>query len=287
MGNLLRGLIAYLITSFGLAFAIDALGFLKALETKNDVLVLLLGVARMYAPFVGAVAAAIAMGIGVGSALREWGLRLGKARWIPLGITLPYAFYSVAIPIALLAGITVTNPIYSIPKLEYMAEKIGSGSLVLAIALINTVIAGSTINTIAALGEEMGWRGFLLTTLSKRIGLYGAAIVVGIVWSLWHAPLILIAGFNYPHHPDALGLATFTGLCIALSVALSILRAKSGSVLPPAFLHGNLNALGGLALLTFVGDEIITFPVGLLGIASVAIIATVLAIATRCRSLKQ
>ena len=286
MGKVLRGLVTYLAVSFGLAFAIDFAGFLRALEAKSGVLVLALGVARMYAPFLGAVCAAIAMGVGVGRALREWGLRLGRARWIPVGIALPYAFYALAVLLAMAIGIEVTNPIYSVPQLQSLLEAVGSPSLVLAIALVNTVIAGSTINAFAALGEEVGWRGFLLTTLGKKLGLYPAAIIVGVAWSLWHAPPILIAGFNYPHHPNAVGLATFTGLCVALSTACSILRAKSESVLPPAFLHGNLNALGGIALLTFVGDELITFPAGFLGIASVAIATTILAIATKCRELE-
>ena len=281
----LAALATYLAVSFGVAYAIDFLALIKAIELHRELEVLYLGVARMYAPFLGAVCAAIVSRAGLG-ALRRWGLRLGRARWIPLGIALPYTFYALAIPLAMAVGITVTNPIYSIPKLEYMLTKIPNPSLILALALVNTVIAGCTINTAAAIGEEMGWRGYMLTTLSPKLGLYGAAVAIGIVWSLWHAPLILLAGFNYPHHPNLEGLAAFTGFCVALSVACSVLRAKSGSILPPAFLHGNLNALGGIALLTFVGDEIYTFPAGLLGIASVSIVATALAIATRCRGLE-
>jgi len=219
-------LATYLAVSFGVAYAIDFLALIKAIELHRELEVLYLGVARMYAPFLGAVCAAIVSRAGLGT-LRRWGLRLGRARWIPLGIALPYTFYALAIPLAMAVGITVTNPIYSIPKLEYMLTKIPNPSLILALALVNTVIAGCTINTAAAIGEEMGWRGYMLTTLSPKLGLYGAAVAIGIVWSLWHAPLILLAGFNYPHHPNLEGLAAFTGFCVALSVACSVLRAKS------------------------------------------------------------
>jgi uncharacterized protein len=40
----------------------------------------------------------------------------------------------------------------------------------------------------AALGEEFGWRGFLFPRLLQRFGYIGAALVIGIIWGLWHLP---------------------------------------------------------------------------------------------------
>ena len=40
----------------------------------------------------------------------------------------------------------------------------------------------------AALGEELGWRGFFFPRLLKHFGLVGAAVIVGLVWGLWHLP---------------------------------------------------------------------------------------------------
>ena len=42
-----------------------------------------------------------------------------------------------------------------------------------------------------ALGEELGWRGWLLPTLAARTTRLGAALGVGAIWGLWHAPVLM------------------------------------------------------------------------------------------------
>jgi len=93
------------------------------------------------------------------------------------------------------------------------------------------------------------------------------------MWGLWHAPLIFLAGYRYPHHPDLLGLAMFTAVCIAWSTITCQLGVLGKSMLPPSFMHGNLNAISGLILMTFKGDEIYTAPLRLLGLAASTILA--------------
>jgi membrane protease YdiL (CAAX protease family) len=46
----------------------------------------------------------------------------------------------------------------------------------------------------AGLGEELGWRGFLLPRLQARYSALVSSIIVGIVWGLWHLPLFLLEG---------------------------------------------------------------------------------------------
>ena len=57
--------------------------------------------------------------------------------------------------------------------------------------LLQGLIAGLTINAIAAFGEELGWRGFLLQEF-KEMHFFKAAIAIGFIWGIWHAPLILM-----------------------------------------------------------------------------------------------
>src|SRR5439155_16502189 len=45
----------------------------------------------------------------------------------------------------------------------------------------------------SALGEEIGWRGFLVPALFKKLGFTGTALVSGIIWACWHYPLLIWA----------------------------------------------------------------------------------------------
>jgi membrane protease YdiL (CAAX protease family) len=87
------------------------------------------------------------------------------------------------------------------------------------LAMLGQVLfAGITINTIAAFGEELGWRGFLLKELAP-LGFWRASLVIGIIWGVWHWPLIA-HGYNYPGHPIA-GPLMMTLLSILLAPLLS------------------------------------------------------------------
>jgi membrane protease YdiL (CAAX protease family) len=77
------------------------------------------------------------------------------------------------------------------------------------------IIAGLTLNGLFAFGEEYGWRGYLWDRLANR-GRLGSFVCVGSLWGLWHAPLILVVGYNYPDDRLA-GIAMMTVFTIAAS----------------------------------------------------------------------
>ncbi|MCX5997695.1 MAG: CPBP family intramembrane metalloprotease, partial [Chloroflexi bacterium] len=64
--------------------------------------------------------------------------------------------------------------------------------------LVLSLIAGTTVNAVAGFGEELGWRGFLVKELSF-MGFWKSSALIGFIWGVWHAPLILLR-LNYPHH---------------------------------------------------------------------------------------
>lgn len=120
------------------------------------------------------------------------------------------------------------------------------------------------VNAIPALGEEIGWRGFLLPRLC-RFGQWPAAVLTGVAWGLWHAPLILL-GYNYPGLVPAAALACMVVFCVLLSVLLSWLRLASGSIWPSAIAHGFINGSVGLgALVAAAGHPLHNVSTGILG----------------------
>jgi len=132
------------------------------------------------------------------------------------------------------------------------------------------VVAGWTINGLFAMGEEYGWRGLLWEEL-EHLGVVRANLVIGTVWGLWHAPLIL-QGYNYPGRP-VLGTLAMVALCIGMSFTLTGVRRLTGSLLPVAAAHGSFNALAPILLILAPGtDPILTGPLGLTGALVLAII---------------
>lgn len=138
--------------------------------------------------------------------------------------------------------------------------------------LIQGLIAGVTINAVAGFGEELGWRGFLLREFEKMKFLK-ASIIMGAIWGIWHAPLILM-GHNYPEHPE-LGVLMMTIWCILLSPIFNYITIKTKSVIAASILHGTLNATAGLSIMLLMGGNDLTVGVtGTSGFIALILIIT-------------
>ena len=274
----LAGLVVYLLVAFLPAYLLDAmLAFLRV----PRVYAALLLVARMWLPFLGVVAALAATHEPILEGLKRVGLRLGDVRYIAVGVAVPYAIYALGVVVGVAMGFSPANPAEALLRRvghRAVYELLGPRAM-LVLLLVNAAVAGLTVNAVAALGEETGWRGYMLEMLYPRYGLIPSSIIIGVAWGLWHAPLIILTGYNYPHHRGPVGLLAFTLLTIAWTIIFAMLRILSGSLLPAAVTHGTLNALGAVMLYTFPGiDELYTIPVGLASIiASYAVALAMLA----------
>ncbi|MDR1804202.1 MAG: CPBP family intramembrane metalloprotease [Treponema sp.] len=121
--------------------------------------------------------------------------------------------------------------------------------------IVNSLIAGCTINAFFALGEELGWRGYLLRALQDKRFLF-VSLIIGVVWGIWHFPLILL-GHNYPQHPVP-GVAMMIVFCVLLTPMMIYIVLQSGSVITAAIFHGVLNAIAGISLLFLSGGNDLT-----------------------------
>lgn len=146
---------------------------------------------------------------------------------------------------------------------------------VLVIAQLVAIPVGALINSVFAFGEELGWRGWLLPALLP-LGTWPALLISGVIWGLWHSPLILL-GYNFGLL-DWRGVALMVGGCVAWGVLFGWSRLRTGSVWPAVVGHGALNAAAGLiTVFAASGAEVNTGVVGPLGMVAWSLI-TVLVI---------
>jgi membrane protease YdiL (CAAX protease family) len=90
------------------------------------------------------------------------------------------------------------------------------------------------------LGEEIGWRGFLVPELARTWSFTTTALITGAIWSIYHYPLILFADYNSAA-PKWFALSVFTWSVIADSFMYAWLRLKSGSVWTAVIIHASHN----------------------------------------------
>ena len=165
------------------------------------------------------------------------------ARWVVLSITL--------LPGLLLIAWLLVN----VPGGRWEISALRGG--VLESAWIILVCFAHNLLLGGPLGEEIGWRGFLLPELLRRMSPVAASATLGVVWGLWHLPIDIYAGFG------AEGLmAVIVRIIYVLPLTMLFtwfyLRTK-GNLLIAILLHTSLNAMGDLGLSRFETSAIVLF----------------------------
>ena len=107
------------------------------------------------------------------------------------------------------------------------------------------------INMIPAIGEEAGWRGYMYPVLKEKYGRTKGLIIGGIIWGIWHWPLIGFIGYEYGNEyfgfPIA-GMLVFCIFTIAIGILCDRVYEKSGCIWFPAILHGSINGAATLPI---------------------------------------
>lgn len=129
-------------------------------------------------------------------------------------------------------------------------------------------------NLVPCFGEEWGWRGYLLPKIARRMGFLPAVLLTGLIWGLWHAPIIVAGhnyGMQYPGYPWA-GIAAMCAFCIVASALLSYITLKARSCWPAVLAHGAVNGTASVGVL-FLADPMAydrflgPVPTGIIGAA--------------------
>ena len=173
--------------------------------------------------------------------IRGVGLSRFGGGYAALGYLIPLGYAAVAYALVWALGFGVFPDPTGIAKLAArMGWHVSAPSAFLPayfLLVASTFMVGATAR---ALGEEIGWRGFLAPRLVAKFGFTGGAILAGIVWALWHLPLILLGSYNNGT-PWWFGFSCFAVMVISSSVILTWLRLVSKSVWPCALCHASHN----------------------------------------------
>ena len=213
----------FLIFTFVISWSIAAIFWVIHENINFKVGFTILGVIYMFIPFISAI---IVKAIHKEPIMSDFLISFKINRWFFIAWLIFPVIVFCSLGISILFPNVTYNPeltglfdrmkdALTPEQLEEFKTKINSLPINFVwLSLIQGLIAGATINAIAAFGEETGWRGFLLKNL-RDMRFFKAALIIGFIWGIWHAPLILM-GHNYPQHPQ-IGVLMMIVFCILLS----------------------------------------------------------------------
>ena len=92
--------------------------------------------------------------------------------------------------------------------------------------------------------EELGWRGLLLPELSKKLNFPISALIVGVIWAVWHLPMFFIQGLIH-YQSDFL---EFTIQTVGLGLVLAWLFGRTKSIFICVLFHAFYNASSSIGL---------------------------------------
>lgn len=215
--------------------------------------------------------------------LGMWPLRPAKrvVWFMVLGWLAPFAVVVIVTAVSAALGLVRLDMAGFSGFAEVLEAQLPAGTTVPPIGLLVavqllTLPFGALVNCVATAGEEIGWRGWLLPSL-RPLGTWPALVISGIVWGLWHSPVILL-GYNFGR-TDITGVLFMVGGCVAWGIALGWLRLRSASVWPAVLAHGMLNAAGALVLLVAAAGQSYDLAlVGPLGVVAWGVLAVMIVV---------
>ena len=129
--------------------------------------------------------------------------------------------------------------------------------LYILISVVSCLTYAPLINMFLAVGEEAGWRGFLYPQLKARFGKRRGWLIGGIIWGIWHWPVIWLIGYEYGTDYAGfpiVGMLVFCIFTIVGGILCDWLYEKSGCIWIPSVFHGAINAAATVPLAMCITD---------------------------------
>ena len=250
--------VKFLLWTFGLAYLIQ-LGAAFVANSGNLMLGRLIIAGMMFVPTLGVLLAGGSLrGMGWNPQLRRNWKSFLIAWFAPIALTaVGAALYFLVFPSHFdLSGSNLTAAVGE----EALAQLEGQGltyPLYVLISAVGGVTYAPLINTVVALGEELGWRGFLYPQLKARFGRKTGRLLGGVIWGAWHWPLIWLTGYEYGAAYfgfPVVGMLLFCFITVGWGILHDRLYEISGSIWVPALFHGAINAAATLPAAVCLAD---------------------------------
>jgi len=270
-----KGIISFLLITFGITYLIEGVLILSGFRVT-----LIPAIIGQYTILIAMWVPALATCITIRFITKE---KLNSTLFSFGPSIKPYLFSALVIPLAFVITYLLTwalglgKPDWRLTSFFELIASSGvdmstapAPGLILPLLFVISLVAAPFLNSIAAFGEEWGWRGYLLPRLIP-LGKWKAYLIVGVVWGLWHAPMIAV-GFNYPGMP-VLGILLMVLLTTALGIFINEMTLHYQSAILAGWIHGvfNSQAYGIWRMLLFAG----TIPAlgGITGLVGIVVIA--------------
>lgn len=159
------------------------------------------------------------------AALLRWRVSLG---WWAIAIL----FYPALILIAQLINLALHQPVAPLS----------------AWALVVSAIFSLSALLLGPLGEELGWRGYLLPRVLERVSPAAAAVIVGFIWMTWHIPAFFVSGL--PQSGMSFGIFFFGGIALSVFMTWIYVHTRSSILLSGVVFHTMVNACGARGAMT-------------------------------------
>lgn len=280
-----KKLTIYLTGTFVVAWILQVTGSVCALRGNNAMFTIALSVS-MYAPLFGTLIAKVPLkGMGFKPRCKK-NLRYFALAWLAPAVftALGAILYFLIFPQRMdLAGMYIRETAGE----AVLAELAGQGitlPLYIVITIMSAVIYAPFINMLFALGEEVGWRGTLNPMLKEHFGRRNGRLIGGVIWGIWHWPVMIIAGYEYGKGywgEPVLGMVMFCLFTTVSGTLLDYLYEKTKCIWAPALAHGAINAVCSVPMLflnTAYSDclTIGPLPIGLISMIPMLIVAVVI-----------
>ncbi len=173
--------------------------------------------------------------------LAELGWNWGNWRYYLGSYTIPLIYSLVAYMATWISGL---GAFFNTDFVQATAKSFGWNFLPDGLVIVFYVLFSGTYGLLQdflpALGEEIGWRGFLVPELAKTTTFLKTAMISGSVWAMWHYPFIIFGNYN-GGTPLLYSLVCFTLTIIGISFPLAWLRIKSGNLWTGMVFHASHN----------------------------------------------